>query len=124
MPMQREQCPACFAVLEVRDVAPCDECGADPEELEHFRQGKHTYQRFEIFDGLELNLCDFCMVDFGSRDPSYFGLPRSSRIGFERMRFVSDVRNPSIGKDKYCPDCGRRLAFLKFVAEARRRHAP
>jgi hypothetical protein len=63
------------------------------------------------------------MVDFGSYDPTFFGLPRGSRIGFERMRFVRDVVQPTVGKDKYCPACRRRLAFLKFVAAARSLHA-
>lgn len=121
--MPAEQCPLGFGVLEVREVAPCDECGAEPEELEHFRSGQHTYQRLEVFAGLELNLCNFCMVDFGSYDPIYFGLPRGSRIGFERMVFVQDVRNPTVGKDKYCPECRRRLVFLKFVSKARHLHA-
>lgn len=91
-------------------------------EIEHFRRGQHTYQRLEIFAGLELVLCNFCMVDFGSYDPTYFGLPSRSRIGFERMRFVQDVPSPGIGKDKYCTHCKRRLAFLKFVCNARDRH--
>ena len=120
--MPSEQCPICFSPLEVREVAPCDDCGAVPEEIEHFRQGKHTYQRIEVLPGLELNLCDFCMLDFGSYDPTYFGLPRGARVGFERMRVVRDVVNPSAGKDKYCPECRRRLTFLRFASEARILH--
>jgi len=121
--MPSEQCPLCFSHLEVRDVAPCHECGAAPEELEHFRQGKHTYQRFEVFSGLELTLCDFCMVDFGSYDPTYFGLPRRSRIGFDKMRFMQAYSGLTLGKDKYCPECRHRLAFLQFVAVARHLHS-
>lgn len=123
--MANEQCPLCFGILEVRDVAPCDECGAQPQEIEHFQAGLHTYARLEIFPGLELTLCNFCMVDFGSYDPSYLGLPRRARIGFERMRFVQDVREPTLGKgpkDKYCPECRLRLKFLRFVAAARELH--
>jgi hypothetical protein len=119
----KEQCPLCFGLLEVREVAPCDECGGDPEEIDHFQQGEHTYQRLEVFAGLELTLCNVCMVDFGSYDPTFFGLSRESRIGFERMRFVQDVHQLRLGKDKYCPDCRRRLVFLKFVAAARDLHA-
>ena len=91
-------------------------------QIEHFRRGKHTYQRLEIFAGLELNLCNSCMVDFGAYDPSYFGA-RGARIGFERMRVVGDVPNPSVGKDKYCPECHRRLTFLRFLAAARDLHS-
>ncbi len=85
--------------------------------------GKHTYQRFEVFADLELTLCNFCMLDFGSYDPTFFGLPQSSRVGFDRMRFVRDVSNPTIGRDKYCSECRRTLAFLKFVAAAREFHS-
>jgi hypothetical protein len=35
------------------------------------------------------------------------------------MVFVSDVLNASPAKDKYCANCGRRLAFLRFLAEVR-----
>ena len=94
-----------------------------PQEIEHFRVGKHTYQRFEVFADLELTLCNFRMLDFGSYDPTFFGLPRGSRVGFEGMRFVRDVSNPTLGKDKYCSECCRRLAFLKFVAAARELHS-
>ena len=121
--MLTEQCPLCFSVLETREVAPCDDCGADPTELDHFRLDEHTYQRLEVLAGLELDLCNFCMVDFGSYDPTYFGLAPGTRIGFERMRLVRDISAPAIGKDKYCPDCRRRLAFLKFVAAARDLHS-
>jgi hypothetical protein len=116
-----EQCPLCFGVLEVREVAPCDECGGDPREIEDFQEGVHTYHRLEVFPGLELTLCDFCMVDFGSYNPAYFGLPRDASIGFQHMRLVADLPNPSVGKDEYCPACKLRLAFLRFVAAARAR---
>lgn len=118
-----EQCPLCLGELEVREVAPCDDCGAVPQEIEHFHQGKHTYQRFEIFPGLELNLCNFCMVDFDSYDATFFGLSRGARFGFAQMRFVDRDVPHSMGKDKFCPNCGRRLTFLTFVAAARERHS-
>ena len=57
--MQNEHCPLCFGGLEVREVAPCEECGGDPQEIDHFRQGKHTYQRFETIgrmNGLSVDM--------------------------------------------------------------------
>lgn len=85
------------------------------------REGKHTYSEQRIFGDLSLVLCNFCMVDFGSMDPTYFGLPRSAQIGYEHMQFVRDVKAETT-KDKFCPTCQRRLAYLQFVAKAREQH--
>lgn len=113
------QCPICFGELEIREVAPCMDCGHLPEELEHLQEGKHTYDELEIVAGLRLVLCDLCQVDFGSYDPAYFGLPSKHRLTFQNMRAIRNVQNPSVGKDLYCQNCGKRLAFLKFVAAVR-----
>jgi hypothetical protein len=121
--MTDTHCPICYAPLEIRDVAPCMNCGAIPHEIEHALSGKHTYAEFRIFGDLTLVLCDFCMLDFGSYYPEYFGLPKDARIGYGNMAFVRAVDEVNIGKDKYCPDCGERLAFLKVVAQARALHA-
>jgi len=121
--MQHTHCPLCGAELEVRDVAPCAERGGQPQELDHFGDGRHTYAEMRIFGNLSLVLCDFCQVDFGSFDPQFFGLPRGTRIGFGKMEFVRRVENLGLGKDKWCPQCGYRLAFLRFVAESRQLHS-
>ena len=115
-------CPFCQTELEVTDVAPCVECGHLAEEIEHALAGKHTYAEMRIFGDLSVVLCDFCQVDFGSLNPDYFGLPRNARIGYERMQLVRDVPKAFIGKDKYCPQCNLRLAFLRFVVAARELH--
>jgi hypothetical protein len=120
--MKDRRCPLCFGPLEVRDVAPCAECGGAPTELDHLREGRHTYQVMRLLGGFELTLCNFCMVDFGSRDPAYFGLPPGTRIGFETMQFVPDVI-PAVGRDQFCVDCGHRLTFLRLVAACREREA-
>jgi hypothetical protein len=39
------------------------------------------------------------------------------------MTFVRDVLDPQPTKDKYCPSCERRLAFLWFLAQVRE-HRP
>jgi hypothetical protein len=121
--MQETHCPLCQGALETREVTPCFECGADPIEREHFEQGKHTYREYEVFPPLRLTLCNFCDVDFGSFDPTYFGLPAKARIGYQYFVPLEPVRSPALGHDKYCEACGYRLRFLRFVAEARRQHA-
>ena len=121
--MRNEQCPICFSVLEAREVAPCDDCGTTPRGLECFQQGKHEYHRMVVFPGLELTLCEFCKVDFSSYDPTYFGLPPGCRVHFDSMQFVQDVRDTPLVLDKVCPECGRRIGFLKFLAAARELHS-
>jgi hypothetical protein len=121
--MQELQCPVCFDPLEVREVAPCDECGALATEIEHFRAGKHSYREYEIFPPLRLTLCNFCDVDFGSFDPAFFGLPPGAKIGYEYFRALEPVEQPTLARDKFCPSCGYRLKFLRFIADARRQHA-
>jgi hypothetical protein len=115
--MAESHCPICFNALETRDVAPCYDCGHIPAELEHLAERRHSYAEFSVF-GINIVLCDFCQVDFSSYDPAYFGRAHRTRLGRE-MVFACDVLNPSPAKDKYCANCGRRLAFLRFLAQAR-----
>ena len=95
------------------------ECGGLPEELAHYQEGRHRYQELEVLPGHRLVLCNFCMVDFGSFDRSYFGLPQGHSLGFEHMEYVREASNIGIGKDKFCTTCGHRLSFLKFVCAVR-----
>jgi len=114
--MSESNCPICYASLEVRDVAPCWDCGADSAELGRLAEGCHKYAEFLIFDAIIL--CDFCQVDFGSYAPDYFG--RSHRVHYGKgMAFVRDVLKPQASKDKFCANCGPRLAFLRFLARVR-----
>ena len=122
--MQATHCPLCYELLEVRDVAPCMECGSILGEIDEAIAGQHTYAEYRIFGDLSLVLCNFCQVDFSSYDARYFGLPLRTCIGMERPRGWTLVRDvlPRITKDKCCPQCKRRLPFLEFVAAARERH--
>ena len=72
--MSESHCPICYTALETREVAPCYDCGHDPEELVHLAEGRHTYDEIETL-GARAVLCDFCQSDFSSYDPTYFGLP-------------------------------------------------
>jgi len=98
------------------------QCGNLPEEIEHALARKHSYAEVRIFGDLNLVLCDFCQVDFGSFKSEVFGLPKDVRIGYEKMQFLRIVEDVHIGKDKVCPSCKHRLPFLKFVQQARELH--
>ena len=78
--MSEDYCPFCYTSLEVKDVAPCMDCGALEEELDHALKGKHTYAEMRIFDNLILVLCNFCMLDFGSYAPTYLACPQQHKL--------------------------------------------
>jgi hypothetical protein len=109
--MSESHCPICFAELEVRDVAPCFDCGSDPTELDHLAEGKHTYTEVPAF-GIPIVVCSFCLVDFSSYDPAFFNRPPRTKLGLGEFVGVRAITNPSRGKDKLCPVCRRRLACL------------
>lgn len=94
------------------------ECGADEFELDHYLD--HNYNEYELFFGLRLVLCDFCDVDFGSYDPTFFGFKNRKSLGFEHFHFIREVTDKTMHYDKYCPKCVYRLPFLKFVMESRK----
>jgi hypothetical protein len=119
--MNESNCPVCYTPLEVRDVAPCFDCGAFEHEIEHALAGKHKYAEWLLLGEIKLVLCDFCRVDFYSySDPSYFGFPSRQRfkIALDQLEFVRGVEVYT-RKDKYCPNCGSRLAWLEFVEQIR-----
>jgi len=117
-----QQCPICFSPLEKREVAPCWDCGDDPKEIAELQNHEHKYNEWEVFPGVKAVLCDFCDADFGSYDPTYFGFRESTgtSFGLDKMRFIREIGNPSITIDAYCPECSRRLAFLKFLVASRK----
>ena len=86
----------------------------DPGELEHLAKGKHTYTEVLAF-GIPIVVCNFCLVDFSSYDPAFFNRPARTKLGLGEFVELRAITNPSLGKDKFCPVCRRRLAFLKFV---------
>ena len=129
--MQIEQCPLCGEELLVKEVTPCIECGALEDRVQVLKQDiaegfvhdSITYSEYRIFESIEASFCDFCVLDFGSYDPTYFGLPKGTKIGYEKMQFLKSIEKPSVGKDKYCPSCNRRLAFIRFLLRARDENA-
>ena len=118
-----KQCPICFHDLEVRDCNACDDCGGTGSmltELQLLDERKNVYTIYEVYKGLRLMLCHFCSIDFGSYRPEYFGFENDQRISISEFNFIKEVENPPIVKDKFCPECNKRLKFLNFVAAIRK----
>lgn len=117
-------CPICHTVPEVIEVAPCRDCGHMRRELEELSRGEHTDSEFRVFGDNRIVLCDFCDADFGSYLPTYFRLPESGRvIDDPHLEFVRVFPKPwVVTKDKFRPDCQRRLRFIEFRAAIMDQH--
>src|SRR4051812_18768467 len=75
--MSESYCPICYTPLEKREVAPCYDCGHDPDELRQLAAGEHEYAEVEVL-GARAVLCDFCQGDFSSQ---YLRASRASASG-------------------------------------------
>lgn len=116
--MAESNCPICAGELDEREVAPCFDCGDDPKELDDLAARRHSYSEVLAF-GIPIILCNFCQADFSSYDPQYFNRPRGTKLGLREFGFIREIRDPVAVKDRVCPTCGRRLAFLRFLARVR-----
>jgi hypothetical protein len=122
----KEKCPACGEVLNIIDVAPCDDCGGFPKEIEHFKNKEHKYAKFEVYGSI-LTLCNFCDVDFSSYAPSFWGLKTQQRPGYGSPGFrkISEIPHDklSIKKGKFCPHCNARLTLINAKIKAQTTNA-
>jgi hypothetical protein len=114
------QCPVCFGPLEVRTVTPCDICGdwrVKPEE--ELLEGA-SFAQCRLPDGQILTLCSGCLLEdftvpggLGNR----LNLPPAPQHALHtHLTLVRTIEHPELGKDKFCPACNLRLAFLKIIA--------
>jgi hypothetical protein len=123
--MRESQCPVCYTPLEVRTVTPCYICGGWPEMLARFDASAELCA-WRLPSGESLILCRQCQLEeflvpggWGYR----IGLP-ASRFPLNALQLVRTQLSPALGKDKFCPKCNLRLAFLEVVASSRsERHA-
>jgi hypothetical protein len=114
--MSDVQCPLCFDTLQVRDVTPCYICGGWTTT-----HSSVTYREWLLPTGASIVLCNCCEVEefmtpfgWGHR----LGLPKSRRLPIAALQLVRSVSNVEMQKDKYCPTCNLRLAFLRIVADS------
>ena len=119
--MTETNCPICYSELVAKDVTPCADCDASEARL---RQNlTTTYMEYEVYFNQRLVLCNFCDVDFSSYKPEYFGFPSTKKIGLQDFNFIQVVTDKTLGVDKYCPECDKRLAVLKFVSVCRQQNS-
>jgi hypothetical protein len=116
--VSESRCPICSTALEVREVAPCFECGADRGELEDLAAGEHTYAELLAL-GARIVLCDVCRADFGSYDPAYFNRRPGMRLGPSDLQVVRELEDPAPALDGFCRRCQQRLAFIRFLVQVR-----
>jgi hypothetical protein len=118
--LHMQQCPICHSSLTKRRVAPCYDCGHAEQELIELAEGEHEYNELLAFGRHKIILCDFCDADFASYSPSWFGKAGDGTIGrvLELVRPIDPSSYPFV--DGYCEACGKRLAYLKFLADVRK----
>ena len=114
--MKTEQCPLCYTNMESIDCTPCHDCGHFEEEIKKFNDAGGNFNVYDLYNGLTLQLCDFCKIDFGSYKSDFLGFTNGTTIGFENMNFVKEIDNPEMEKGKYCPECKMRMKFLSFIS--------
>lgn len=114
--MLNVQCPLCFMPLEPRDVTPCFICGGWPNVVMSFREGQE-FARWRLPQGEELILCRPCELE-EFMVPGGWGwrLQMSTQpLPLHHLQFVRKVEKPQLGKDRFCPTCNLRWAFLQIV---------
>jgi hypothetical protein len=111
-------CPICYSPLEVRDVTLCTICGGWPTTIELFDPAE-VYHEYRLPTGQTIVLCERCQLEefmtlggWGHR----LGLGKSG-LPINELQLVRQIAMPVYCKDKYCPTCDLRLAFLKVVAQ-------
>ncbi len=117
--MKKEQCPLCYTDVEVTPCTPCHDCGHFEKEIEKFKNHGGNFTVYDLYEGLTLQLCDFCKIDFGSYKSEFLGFKDGTTIGFENMNFVKTIDSPKMEKDKFCPECSMRMKFLVFIRDLR-----
>lgn len=117
--MGNDICPLCAGSMEVQECAPCEQCGGEASAIDRFNRNEDNFHLVKVLGGVEIILCTGCMLDFGTVDPAFLGVPPGTNYGFEHMTVVREIPGPSIRPDSFCSSCGYRSKFLHFVKQVR-----
>jgi hypothetical protein len=114
--MSHAQCPVCYAPLEERDVTPCFICGGWPEVVARLDPAGE-FTKFRLPSDKLIVLCYACELEefmvpggWGDRLAPNQKLPRNALLP------VESLSRPQLVRDKFCPACNLRLAFLMVIA--------
>ena len=112
--MSQTQCPICFTPLEIREVTPCFLCGGWQPTTDR------EFNEWRLASGESIVLCKLCeLEDFMS--PRGWGWRlglRATPHPLNALEFVRTLSTNAQVKDKYCPQCNLRLAFLRIMADS------
>ncbi len=120
-------CPLCYEELLVVETTPCISCGSSKTSLkilkqdieENFSHDSINYSIYRAFEKFEVMLCNICTLDFTSVASEFFRFKKEKTINPSDFQFLKIIKNPAIGKDKFCPSCNMRLAYLLFIEKTR-----
>ena len=106
--------------MEVKVVTPCHVCGGWGDAEEKILLEK--YSHYELESRHRITLCYGCFLDellsLQGELVDYLGM-RKSKYTAEGYSQLSEVENPSLGKDKYCLECHKRLALMRIALKMR-----
>src|SRR5262245_34376890 len=114
--MGQLQCPICYSPLETRDVSPCMICGGWPE-ISSRLDPNQEFREWRLPNDQTLVLCRGCELEEFMVDGGWgyrFGLGNVD-LPINALHYVRRVPSSSLAKDKFCPHCNLRLAFLNVM---------
>ncbi len=115
--MGQAQCPVCYTALEVRAVTPCFVCGGWEGLAERLETA--TFREYRLPGGQPIVLCGACeLEEFMVRGGWGYQLGLERRLPVNELKWVCEIERPQLGRDKFCPTCNLRLAFIHLVATA------
>ena len=111
------QCPKCYTPLEIRDVTPCFICGGWPEVVDRF-DAAAEFTEFRLPDAALLVLCRGCeLEEFMVPGGWGYRLLPNEKLPVNALQRVRLMPAPQLGRDKFCPSCNLRLAFLTIITQ-------
>jgi hypothetical protein len=114
-PVGQSQCPVCFTPLEVRDVTPCFICGGWPAFVARFDPASE-FTEFRLPTNQLIVLCRSCQLEeFMVPGGWGYRLAPGEKFPVNVLRWVREVAEPRLARDKFCPTCNTRLAFIEVI---------
>jgi hypothetical protein len=108
--------------MEKRQIAPCLECGGEPQEIEEWAKREHTYSKVGLFD--EEIFCDFCDADMPSTDPLVWGFPKGfnwdKELGSHSYEMLKV--SPPLREEAVCPNCHNTYRRQEFIIRNAKRN--